>query len=194
MRGGLVPLNWNDVVVEGAELKIQPTSLLPQQLGARLEKLKDLWNTGLLDRSAFLRHLEAPDLQAELDLETADQIVVDGMLETMSDAEEDDGESAYRPPSMYQQLENPERPGEPGWALKRCQQRLNKGIDEGMPEFNQEMLRRFLKDGDDLLVKLMKGRQERAAMMAPPPPMTAPPSQGAAVAPALPDLGIPRAA
>lgn len=196
MRGGLVPLNWNDVVIDGAELKIQPTSMLPQQLGARLEKLKDLWNTGLIERSSFLRHLDAPDLQAELDLETADQIVVDGMLETMSDAEEDAGEAAYRPPSMYQQLENPERPGEPGWALKRCQQRLNKGIDEGMPEFNQEMLRRFLKDGDDLLVKLMKGRQERAAMMAPPSPPTPQGAPPGAVAPppALPDLGIPQAA
>lgn len=192
MKGGLLDLNWNDVYVDGAEIKIHPTSLLPQQLGARLEKLKDMWNTGLLDRAAFLRHLDAPDLQAELDLETADQLVVDEMLEKMSEAEEEEGESAYMPPSAYQQLEDPQQPGRPGWALKRCQQRLNRGLLDGMPEFNQEMLRRFLKDGDELL---------KSMAPAPPPapmgmgaPGIAPPAGAVAPPPDLPGLGIPQAA
>ncbi len=190
MKGGLVPLSWNDVVVEGAELKIQPTSLLPQQLGARLEKLKDLWNTGLMDRSTFLRHLDAPDLSAELDLETADQLVVDEMLECMSDAEEDQGEAAYLPPSAYQQLEDPQQPGKPGWALKRCQQRLNRGILDGMPEYNQEMLRRWLKDGGELLQSMQPAPQP-----APMPARGITPPQGALAQPAMqPDLGIPQAA
>lgn len=190
MKGGMVDLSWNDVVVEGAELKIQPTSLLPQQLGARLEKLKDMWNTGLLDRAAFLRHLDAPDLQAELDLETADQLLVDEILEAMGEAEEDEGEAAYRPPSAYQQLEDPAQPGKPGWALKRCQQRLNRGLLDGMPEFNADLLRRYLKDGGDLLAK----------MRPPPPPVPAappgivPPPGAAPPPPDLPGLGIPRAA
>jgi hypothetical protein len=191
MKGGLVDLNWNDIEVEGAELKIHPTSLLPQQLGARLEKLKDMWNTGLLDRAAFLRHLDAPDLQAELDLETADQLVVDEMLERMSEAEEEEGEAAYMPPSAYQQLQDPAQPGKPGWALKRCQQRLNRGILDGMPEFNQEMLRRFLKDGDEL-IKTMN--PPPAAPMAPAGPGIVPPPGAVAPPPDLPGLGIPRAA
>ncbi len=115
------------------------------------------------------------------------------MLETMSDAEEEEGESAYRPPSAYQQLEDPQKPGEPGWSLRRCQQRLNKGIDEGMPEFNQEMLRRFLKDGDEELQELRKRRME---MNAPPPMPGAPvggPPPGALAQPQMqPDLGIPQ--
>jgi hypothetical protein len=187
MKGGLLDLSWNDVYVDGVEIRVMATSLLPQQLGARLEKLKDLWNTGLLDRAAFLRHLDAPDLQAELDLETADQLVVDEMLEKMSDAEEDEGESAYMPPSAYQQLQDPQKPGQPGWALKRCQQRLNRGILDGMPEFNQDFLRRFLKDGAELLAK----------MQPPPAPPTGPvgivpPAGAVAPPPDLPGLGIPQ--
>jgi hypothetical protein len=187
MKGGLLDLNWNDVYVDGVEIRVMPTSLLPQQLSARLEKLKDMWNTGLLDRAAFLRHLDAPDLQAELDLETADQLLVDEILEKMSDAEEDEGEAAYVPPSAYQQLEDPTQPGKPGWALKRCQQRLNRGALDGMPEFNQEMLRRWLKDAGELL----------KTMTPPPaPPMPvggiAAPMGAAPVPPPLPDLGIPQ--
>ncbi len=194
MKGGLLDLNWNDVYVDGVEIRIFATSLLPTQLAARLEKLKDMWNTGLIDRATFLRHLDAPDLQAELDLETADRLVVDEMLERMSEAEEDEGEEAYMPPSAYQQLEDPEQPGKPGWAMRRCQQRLNRGILDGMPEFNQEMLRRYLKDGQEAIEKLNPPAAPPMGPMAPPSPGIAPPQGAVAPPPDLPGLGIPQAA
>lgn len=191
MKGGLLDLNWNDVYVDGVEVRVFPTSLLPQQLGARLEKLKDMWNTGIIDRATFLRHLDAPDLAAELDLETADRLVVDEMLERMLDAEEDEGEAAYMPPSAYQQLidEN----GQPGWVPKRAQQKYNRGLLDGAPEFNLELLRRYLKDSDELIAKL------KAANAPPPPPAAptpglAPPPGAAPPPPDLPGLGIPQAA
>jgi hypothetical protein len=190
MKGGLLDLNWNDVYVDGVEIRIFQTSLLPQQLGARLEKLKDMWNTGIIDRSTFLRHLDAPDMQAELDLETADKLVVDEMLERMSDAEEEEGEEAYMPPSAYQELYDPANDA-PGWAPKRCQQKLNRGMLDGMPEFNQNLLRRFLKHCDVII-------KEQRALKAPPPmpgPAGIVPPQGATAPPAdLPGLGIPAAA
>ena len=139
MKGGLLDLSWNDVVVDGVELRVFPTSLLPTQLPARLEKLKVLFDAQLIDRATFLRHLDAPDLQAELDLETADRLVIDEVLEVMLEAEEDEGESAYIPPSAYQDLK---------WAGRRAQQKLNRAILDGAPEFNRDMLRRYLKDVD----------------------------------------------
>lgn len=180
MKGGLLDLNWNDVYIDGVELRIFQTSLLPQQLGARLEKLKDMWNTGIIDRSTFLRQLDAPDMQAELDLETADKLVVDEMLERMSDAEEDEGAAAYMAPSAYQDLT---------WAGKRCQQKLNRGMLDGMPEFNLGLLRQFLKHVD------VEQKKLAPPMPAAPMPGAIVPPQGAAPPPAdLPGLGIPQAA
>lgn len=181
MKGGLLDLNWNDVYVDGTEIRVFATSLLPQQLAARLEKLKDMWNTGIIDRATFLRHLDAPDLQAELDLETADKLVIDEMLERMSEAEEEEGEAAFMPPSAYQDL---------AWAGRRAQQKLNRGILDGMPEFNQELLRRFIKEVDVETKKLAP-----PPMGAPgPAPGMAPPPGAAPPAPDLPGLGIPAAA
>ncbi len=179
MKGGLLDLNWNDVYVDGVEIRIFSTSLLPQQLGQRLQRLTDMWNTGMLDRPTFLRLLDAPDLQAELDLETADKLVIDEMLEVMADAEESEGEAAYMPPSAYQDMV---------WAGKRAQQKLNRGLLDGMPSFNQDLLRRFLKD---VKVELDKLAPPPPPAM-PAPPMGAPPG-AQAPPPMLADVGIPGA-
>lgn len=179
MKGGMLELSWNDVYVDGVEIRVFPTSLLPQQLSARLEKLKDLWNTGLVDRATFLRHLDAPDMQAELDLETADRLVVDEMIERMLDAEEEEGDEAYFAPSAYQDLQ---------WAAKRCQQKLNRAMLDGADEYNMDLLRRFIKHAGELM--------KAAAPPAPPvgAPGLAPPPGASAPPPDLPGIGIPGSA
>lgn len=199
MKGGLIDLNWNDVVVDGVEIRVFPTSLLPQQLGARLEKLKDLWNTGLIDRATFLRHLDAPDMQAELDLETADRLVVDEMLEKMLEADEEEGEAAFIAPSTYQQLEAQNDNGEygPGWVPRRAQQKYNRALLDGAPEFNLELLRRFLKQCDEEMAKLAAKRAQAGAPGAAAPmpggggPPAGPPPAATPMAPELPNLGVP---
>lgn len=177
MKGGMLDMSWNDVYVDGVEIRVFPTSLLPQQLGARLEKLKDLWNTGLIDRATFLRHLDAPDMQAELDLETADRLVVDEMIERMLDAEESEGDAAYFAPSAYQDL---------GWAAKRAQQKLNRALLDGAEEYNLDLLRRFIKHADQLMKAAQPPPAAPGPGLAPPAPATAPP-------PDLPGIGIPGA-
>lgn len=175
MKGGLVPLKWNDVYVEGVEIRVFPTSLLPQQLPARLEKLTMLWESQLIDRATFLRHLDAPDLQAELDLETADKLVIDEMLERMLEAEEDEGEDAYMPPTSYQPFE---------WAARRAQQKYNRALLDGAPEYNLDMLQRFMKHCDVEIKKLTPA----APMPAPANVngMAMPPDPNAMPAPAMP--------
>jgi hypothetical protein len=187
MKGGLLDLKWSDIYVDGVEIRVFPTSLLPQQLGARLEKLKDLYNTGIVDRATFLRQLDAPDMQAELDLETADKMATDEMLEAMIDADEDEKteEEAFIPPSAYQDIT---------WGAKRAQQKLNSGLVNGMPEFNQMLLRRFLKESDELLKKAAPPPGDAGpSAMAGPPAGIAPPPGAAAPPPDLPGLGIPGA-
>ena len=136
MKGGLLKLRWTDVYVDGVELRAAPTALLSTLLGARLEKLTMLWESQLIDRATFLRYLDAPDLQAEMDLETADKLVVDEMIDRMLEAEEEDGESAYLAPSAYQPFD---------WAMKRAQQKYNRALLDGAPEFNLDMLQRYMK-------------------------------------------------
>lgn len=145
MRGGILDLKWSDVFVDGTKLRIFAGSVLPQKIGARLDRLKDLWNTGLIDRATFLRYLDAPDMQAELDLETADRLVIDEILEKMLESEEDEGEAAYIAPSAYQDL---------AWGARRAQQRLNRAQLDGAPPYVRDLLRRFLKDSQRELEKL----------------------------------------
>lgn len=170
MKGGLLDLKWADVEVDGFELRVFPTSLLPQQLSARLEKLKVLFDGQIIDRQTFLRQLDAPDLAAEMDLETADRMAIDERLEKMMEFDpesaNDNGEDPYLAPSPYQDLT---------WAAKRAQQYLNKGDVDGMPEEVKELLRRFVLDCE-------------ARLRPPPPPPPDPMAAAGAVPPASPPM------
>lgn len=135
MKGGLLKLRWTDVYVDGVELRAFPTSLLPTQPSARLEKLMLLWERQVFDRDQFLRHLEAPDLQAEVDDMLATKLVVDEMIDRMLEAEEDEGAAAYMAPSAYQPFE---------WAAQRAQAKLNRAQLDGCPEFNLDLIRQYI--------------------------------------------------
>jgi hypothetical protein len=164
MRDGVLRLNWSDVEIDGYELRVFSSSVLPQQPSARLEKLHQLFDRGIVDRSTFIRQLEATDLNAELDIETADKLLVDEMIEVMLDADESEGDGAFRTPHPYLDLR---------WAAKRAHQRLNKAMLEGVPEYNAELLRRFIAIAESMIPP------EPAAEPAPPPA----PDMGAAPIP-----------
>ena len=183
MKKGLLPLKWSDVYVDGAELKLSPTSFLPTEPAAKKQALNDMWESQQIDRATFLRLLDDPDLQSELDLETADKMVVDEMLERMLDAEEEDGEAAYMPPSEYQQIWTEDDTGrkKPGWAPRRAQQTYNRALLDGAPEFNLDLLRRFMKACDDIIAKA------NAEQMAP----VNQPTAGPANVNGVPDVGAP---
>ena len=181
MKRGTLPLKWTDVYVDGAELKLSPTSWLPTEPAAKRQALSDMWQSQQIERLTFVRLLDDPDLQAELDLETADKLVIDEMLERMRDAEEDEGEAAYMPPSEYQQIwTEDEATGrkKPGWAPRRAQQFYNRMLLDGAPQYNQDMVLRFIKQCQDIL------ESENAKQMAP----TAAPIAGPANVNGVPDM------
>ncbi len=136
MKGGLLDLAWGDVEIDGFELRVFSTSLLPQQPAARLERLEAYFNSQLIDRETFLKLMDGLDLQAEFDLQMAPTMAVEERLEKMMEAEEDvPEEDAYLAPSDYMPLQ---------WAATRAQQYLDKGDVEGMPENVRALLRRFI--------------------------------------------------
>lgn len=187
MKGGILKLRWTDVYVDGVEIRVFPTSLLPQQLAARLETLQGLWEKQLIDRATFLRHLDAPDMQAEMDLETADRLVVDEMLDRMLEAEEDEGDSAYYAPSEYQQIfTNDNGMITPGWAPKRAQQKYNRALLDGAPEYNLDFLQRFMKDCQKIIDTQKAANAPPAVAGTPAMPAGLPPAPSAPMAGATP--------
>lgn len=136
MRGGMLKLRWNDVWIEGIDISIDPTSVLPTLLPGRIDQLMAMWEAQQIDLHTFLTNLEATDLQGEILTKIAPKVVVDEMLERMIYAEEDEGEEAYMPPTAYQPFE---------WAAQRAQDRYNRALLDGAPEFNLDMLQRYIK-------------------------------------------------
>lgn len=155
LKGGLLPLSWKDVSIDDFELKVFSTSTLPSQPAARLDRLQALFDAGVVDRAVFLRELDAPELSAELDMETADKLNVDERLEAMLESDDPEDPDTYKMPTPYQDLV---------WAAKRAQQRLNKAEVDGAPEENLDLLRRFITEAQALDLRLN-----------PPPPPAPPP-------------------
>lgn len=171
LKGGMLPLSWKDVYVDGFELRIFPTSLLPQQLGARLEKLMQLFNSQVIDRAVFLRELDAPDLAAELDMETADKLNVDERLESMLETDDPEDANAYKPPTPYQDF---------SWAARRAQQLLNKAETDGAPDENLGLIRRYIDDCEESKARMAAEEQASQGPApglppGPPPPDAMPP-------------------
>lgn len=136
MKGGLLDLKWADVEIDGFELRVFSTSLLPQQPAARLERLEAYFNAQVIDRETFMKLLDGLDLQAEFDLSNAPTMAVEERLEKMMETEEGTPEQeAYLAPSSYMPLQ---------WAATRAQQYLDKGDVDGMPEHVRSLLRRFI--------------------------------------------------
>lgn len=198
MRDGILDLKWNDVYVEGAELKVYNSALLKDQPAARMDQLKEWFNTGVIGRLELMRYLDAPDLQAEADMEVAWMVFVDEILEKMLDADESEGEAAFFPPNAYMPLEEQDPNSgmwRPGFAPRRAQQKLGDAWLKGAPEFNLDLIRRFLKQCDVETKKLQAQRQAQQAPAGPAPaaPVGAPPPAATPQAPELPQLGIPGA-
>jgi hypothetical protein len=168
MKGGLLSLRWNDVYVDGVELRAFPTSLLPTQPAARLERLVMLWERQVpgFDSEAVLRHMDNPDIQGAIDEQLSAKFVVDEMIEKMLEAEEEEGEAAaYVAPTAYQPWQ---------WAAERAQAKLNKATLDGVPEFNAELLRQYIRHCEKMIDDDMAKKAAQAAAMNPAPPMGGP--------------------
>ncbi|MER3499798.1 MAG: hypothetical protein C4308_14850, partial [Chitinophagaceae bacterium] len=143
MKGGLLDLKWADVEIDGFELRVFSTSLLPQQPSARLERLEAYFNAGVIDPHTFMKLLGSLDLEGEFELKMAPYDAVEERLQKMMETEEDaDENEAYLAPSPYMPLE---------WAATRAQQHLDLGETRGMPEIVKALLRRFILDVEQML-------------------------------------------
>jgi hypothetical protein len=172
MRGTLLDLRWSDVVLDEFELSVFSSSLLPQSPAGRLDKLKMLWDAELIDRATFLRQLDAPDLAAELDLETADQMLADEQIEFLLEAPEDT--PADRIANV---LPIPEM--SLAWCIRRAKQKTCRATLDGAPEYVLARLRQYTATAIEM--------QALANPPPPPPPDAGAPLPAPPAAPPLPE-------
>jgi len=119
-------------------MQIFPTSALSSTPAARLADIQDLVGAGFIDKEDALKLLDFPDLEASMNLLNADSTNLEQMIETMMDKGE------YFPPEPYQNLEN---------AIRKTQQAYLMFKVQGAPEDRLELLRQFMEDAQNLLMR-----------------------------------------
>jgi hypothetical protein len=167
MAKGTLPLKWSDVKLDDFQVRVMPSSWLPQQPAARLEVLNYLFDRQVITPEEFRRLFAGPDYEWELDLVTSEHLVIDEKLEAVYDAENDD-ELRYA-----EQQAVPNNYQDPEWFLMRAQQRYNQGQREGLPQENQDGFLRLMSQCKTLLLRNSGGGQPTPAGQipgAPPPP------------------------
>ncbi len=131
-------IDWKDIKLKESEyvMKCFPTSSLPEDPAGRLETVTELMQAGIIQPRTGRRLLDFPDLQAQEDLANAPEDLVNKILEKILN----DGE--YTAP-------------EPFFDLQLCKSNAlmyyNAACFYEMPEDKMEMLRKFMRQVDDLL-------------------------------------------
>lgn len=196
-KKALLKVDWSDVDMDrdAIVLQIWPTNLLGRTPAARRQTVADLFNGGIIDRAMYLRLLDAPDIDAETDLESAMTMVADDQIDHMLNVEEADvgKPESYKRPGPYQDLV---------YAMRRAQQQICLGELTGVPESVLDLLRTYIEDAKTELTKNLAAPPANAngvmpapapgagpltPAAAPPPPGGAPP--GAPPAPPMPMQG-----
>jgi hypothetical protein len=172
LKGAYLDLKWSDVEIDGFQLQMQSIGQLYLSFTGKLDKLKSLFDAGLIDGATFMRYLDAGDIQAELDLETVHQTIVDEMIESMLDSDAEgvaaNDNDDYLAPYGDLPLD---------WAHKRAHQRKLQAQMEGAPQHVLDLMVRFIDDLEFLM------DQQKATAMTPDggpiPAGAAPPVPGA---------------
>jgi hypothetical protein len=174
MKGAYLDLSWKDVEIDGFQLHLQSIGNLYLSFAGKLEKLKTLFEMGAIDRGTFMRHMDAGDVQSELDLETADKLLIDEIIESMMDVRSaDEADEQYVDPHGDMPI---------AWAIRRVHQKKLQAQMDGAPKAVLDMLSRFRDDLLYLEQKANSANQGGAALGGGPPP---------APEPAPPDGGLP---
>lgn len=182
-KKALLKVDWADVDMDrdAIVLQIWPTNLLGRTPAARRQTVADLFNGGIIDRAMYLRLLDAPDIDAETDIESAMTMVADDQIDHMLNVEESDVDApeSYKRPGPYQDLV---------YAMRRAQQQICLGELTGVPEPILDLLRTYIEDAKTELTKNLAAPPANANGVTPAPapgagpltPAAAPPPPGGA--------------
>lgn len=190
-RRGIRDIKWSEVNLE-TELDVQvaPVSSLPNDPAGRLAAVDELFGAGVISMQTYKRLLDWPDLEQEASRENAEWEYVESLLEQYLDADEDDFED-YVPPDGY--LTRKEQ------AMMQFVSAYFEARRDGAPEFNLELLRRYMVQLGALIERAMQPPApgpEAAAIAGIPgiaDPAAAAMAMGAPTIPGAPAMGVPGA-
>lgn len=153
----IVDIDWKDINLDRDAFILQmfPVSSLPAHPGARYQKVKEMFQDGVIDLATFKKLMDFPDIKAESDLGNAamdDVACVIGYIL-------DDATPRYEPPDQYQNLE---------LLISMATASLLYAKHHGAEEERLEMLRRLIDEASEMKI----------ASMAPPPAPAMPAAPG----------------
>lgn len=156
----VVDIDWKDIDMKRDDFILQmfPVSSLPAHPGARYQKVKEMYQDGVIDLATFKKLMDFPDIKAESDLGNAamdDVACVIGYIL-------DDATPRYEPPDEYQNLE---------LLISLGTASLLYAKHHGAEEKRLEMLRRLINEASEMVL----AAQAAAAAPAPGAPMPAAP-------------------
>lgn len=147
---------------------VAPASALPSDPAGRLSMAGELYASKLIDATTYKQLLGWPDLEQELNSESAEYEYIDFLLDKYLDAEKGSwGAGDYESPEGAI-VDKPR-------ALMRFTSALFQAKREKAPEFNLKLLRRYIKE---LGQQISAAQQAQAAASAPPPGTQAAPPAG----------------
>ncbi len=146
-------IKWSDINLEHDEyvMKVYPTSLLPTTPAAKLQKVIEMLQAGMLTQQEARALLDYPDLEAVNSMATASQEIFTMMIERILE------KGIYQPPEPYMNL---------SMGIAMMQSAYLRAKINQVPETRLDLFRRFIEDSIGLLARMQ-------AQAEPPPPMEA---------------------
>lgn len=154
---------------------IFPTSSLPTTPAARMQTIKEWYESGLIpDRETALSLLDFPDLESALSLELAAMEDIKRILEIIVD------DGGYEPPEPYMNLD---------LARRMAQSAYLRAKNDGVPERRRDRLLQFIDETTELINDTNQPAPPAGAPKAPVAPQL--PVAGAAPPPTTDAAGVP---
>lgn len=155
-------ITWRDVKMprDTFEMSVAPMSSLPNDPAGRLAMVNDLLESGVIGQEAYKSLLQWPDLESEMNSETAQRRYMEKIIDRMLDATELSANAAYKSPDPY-------LPGKEAAMLQMAQAYFSAVVDDA-PEYTLKLMRRWLTEMESLLTsrqQYMLQQQAQAAAM-----------------------------
>ena len=167
-------IKWSDIDLDRDEyvMKVYPTSLLPTTPAAKLQKVIEMLQAGMISQQEAKALLDYPDLESVNSMATASQELFNMIIERILD------KGIYQSPEPYMNL---------SMGIGMMQSAYLRAKINQVPEVRLDLFRRFIEDSIGMLAKMQAAAQQPAPMpmgaMGPGPDA---PQQGAPPA-AMPD-------
>lgn len=161
-------VDWEEADMEADSyvMEVFPTALLPNTPSGRLDRVQEMMEAGLIDKTYAMSLLDFPDVENVVSLETASfeniSMIIDDIIE----------KGKYRQPEQFMDL---------GLAVKMAQEAYLRGQTEGVEEERLELLRTFMKQTLTLMLASEKKPENDVSSM---PPPSGPPSAPGIMPPA----------